>query len=781
MKRWVAVGICSLALGCGTARYPGEPSFHPAAVQQAPQKADQKLVDAVFEGTGYSSETTRQQLFAQKVRERLVRQDYAGLEKIAAAVEKSPPPRLGDSTADAIFYEALADGPEYPGGWAGCGYRLREWMRQNPRSVTARRGYIRMLGCEFERSRLDNSFNDWDLAAPDPIDKANELLGEIEGGDPLAGLLCLLWAPNSEPQAEKLYQEARTAHPGSVDPYLARLRYLNQQGQSLTPFAQALENDPESYALALLAWHQLFSPARDPFRAGAFKYPKLLPALRSLQAKEPDSLYLSSVIAWAAQLNHDETTLKAELARLGRTQDPVPYPDGAAFTKLRAEQGLASPEGSAPSVVPAGFEASLFGPANHLGDVGYQAVVLLKQRRFLELEALASRYRGDVRELRSFYASLGELGMQTDELRKRRQAELEAWLAERPDSVDVQMALASYWLEIGWLARGGGYANTVSESAHATFQDCLKKADAALDKAEKLGCKDMALPLARLAVGQGQGDTDGMERAFEAARKVDPKSVLPSRSMVIPLLPRWYGSLEALRTLSKDAVTTTRAQLGEGAAAVVGLEAMEYEGDEVEFFWPGIVRGMADLEKRQLADDDLRNRYAQEAVRRKDRAAARAAFAHLSEKNYAPNLWLTLDHFQKARAWADGGENWPEVRPEFYADNGRVYDSGRWTNGNRVPLKKGNGMALELSVTGIYAFPVHVYEGWSHPPMSDPKSDEPQTSTWLFPDTGSKHTFAPQWTFEADYELVPGKFAYEVVDENGDPLTRYEFEAVREP
>jgi hypothetical protein len=58
----------------------------------------------------------------------------------------------------------------------------------------------------------------------------------------------------------------------------------------------------------------------------------------------------------------------------------------------------------------------------------------------------------------------------TDELWKMRGQKLEEWRKRYPDSVTAKVALASFPLQYGWFARGGGYMSTVSNEGYALFK-----------------------------------------------------------------------------------------------------------------------------------------------------------------------------------------------------------------------------------------------------------------------------------------------------------------------
>ena len=68
-------------------------------------------------------------------------------------------------------------------------------------------------------------------------------------------------------------------------------------------------------------------------------------------------------------------------------------------------------------------------------------------------------------------------------------AELQQWVNQKPKSVTAHIALASAYMDYAWLARGSGYADTVSSSGWNQFDSRVAKANQLLDDADALVSK----------------------------------------------------------------------------------------------------------------------------------------------------------------------------------------------------------------------------------------------------------------------------------------------------
>lgn len=798
-RRWLVLLITLLAIGCTAPSEPepdasaSRPESAPVA-QVAPTRADEKLLEAILKGTGYPSEWTRQQIIELRVREMFAREDYAGLEKLAERLRSRPPePVVANYSPLAVFYEGITDGRKIPYRWGGAAYRYRRWLQKFPDSDVARNGYCRLLttGALIRKSHPDDR-STVDLGATEQIGEEVDLLvSEIKRKDAqLVDTKLLIGAAKDNrgsqlELAEGMFAEAHEREPDNTEPYSFMGSYLAIQRLPRNQWCARLAERPEDYAQAFMTTKLAYDNVASPFIYKEFLYPELLPALRELQKKRPDSLYIANTIAWIAGLKEDYQTARIELEKIGRSLDPDVFKSTADFMKLRSRAGVSDPDGTLPTVVAVTWEKDFFPAPNEAHVLPYHWVCLLRQHRFLELESLAAACTPEVQY--DLYASLGKFQLDTKSEQEARRDDLEAWVAERPKSPQAQLALAQYWLHMGWEARGGGYADTVSRQANKLFQDRLDKAEKAVDKAADLESKDLALWLTRISLYQGKGDPQRIRAAAQEAAEAYPDRLEPYTFMVLPCLPRWYGEPGDLRKLSEEAVRKTRKVLGQGAAAAIGLEAMDSEGIELvasstpgHLDWRAIVQGMADLEARGRAMTRQRNQFAYRAVLLKDRAAATRALKALKPSEIDLSLWGTGERFEAARAWAQGTGPWREAPPEVEVLRAGLMNpkTGELTNDRVIPCKKGSQIWIEYRVKGNPVRPVSTISTWSFPRMKHPQQGaltQLQQQKTFFPD----HLALPQtdgYILEYPYELVEGDWEWQLTDMRGNPLARAQFQ-----
>ena len=100
-------------------------------------------------------------------------------------------------------------------------------------------------------------------------------------------------------------------------------------------------------------------------------------------------------------------------------------------------------------------------------------------------------------------------------------------------------------VERAWGARGGGYADTVTEAGWKAFVEHLTKAESALESAWKLNPKNASTAYNRMQVELGQGrGLQHMKKWYQHAIDLAPNYYDAIALMALYLEPRWYGSSE---------------------------------------------------------------------------------------------------------------------------------------------------------------------------------------------------------------------------------------------
>ena len=117
------------------------------------------------------------------------------------------------------------------------------------------------------------------------------------------------------------------------------------------------------------------------------------------------------------------------------------------------------------------------------------------------------------------------------------------WIRLEPESCIPYLLAGRYNQDLGWEARGGGYANTVTPGAAEIFLERLGMAKAAFNKALELDPENpYALhSLITLTLSLGEGPK-AVGAAYQRAIKAYPYSVLARAWYLNSLYPKWGGT-----------------------------------------------------------------------------------------------------------------------------------------------------------------------------------------------------------------------------------------------
>ncbi|HEY1172096.1 MAG TPA: hypothetical protein VGH19_12050 [Verrucomicrobiae bacterium] len=126
-----------------------------------------------------------------------------------------------------------------------------------------------------------------------------------------------------------------------------------------------------------------------------------------------------------------------------------------------------------------------------------EALPLLAKRDYAKLEEMAKELRTSKKQISSgswhlvsFYSALSGLpDNATTAQWQQRQLQLESWARANTNSITALTALADYWTSYASDARGGGWANTVSQQNFNLMRMRLARAGEILKRAYKLESK----------------------------------------------------------------------------------------------------------------------------------------------------------------------------------------------------------------------------------------------------------------------------------------------------
>jgi hypothetical protein len=122
-----------------------------------------------------------------------------------------------------------------------------------------------------------------------------------------------------------------------------------------------------------------------------------------------------------------------------------------------------------------------------------------------------------------------------------------------PNSSTLYLFKGDFYIKYAWEARGGGYANTVTPQQWKLFFERLAIADEALNKAWDRDPHDERIPTLMLKVELGEHKGPAVERKwFDRAMSVNPDDKSACYQLMTYLLPRWYGSDEAVLAFGRE-------------------------------------------------------------------------------------------------------------------------------------------------------------------------------------------------------------------------------------
>jgi hypothetical protein len=225
---------------------------------------------------------------------------------------------------------------------------------------------------------------------------------------------------------------------------------------------------------------------------------------------------------------------------------------------------------------------------------------------------------------------------------------IETWSTKMPDSQLAKIALANFWIEYAWKARGSGWANTVTEEGWRLMKERLATAHQILDETPR------DLPgwyEAKLTVCLGEG-IEVKSFVNEGATKFPWFSPIFTQT-VYYLLPRWHGQPGDWEKFS----SAVGKQFGSEHYVVCVLEGMHWEGTEVltqggidwQIFKDGLQRHIT----ASPSDIGYLNMFARYAWLMGDKDTAKPLFAAIGNRVQS-GVWNNKEaDFRKAKSWAE--------------------------------------------------------------------------------------------------------------------------------
>jgi len=123
----------------------------------------------------------------------------------------------------------------------------------------------------------------------------------------------------------------------------------------------------------------------------------------------------------------------------------------------------------------------------------------------------------------------------------------------RPESTMPLVLKGAVYITYAWDARGGGWANTVTEDGWKKMAERLDEAEKALTEAWKKNPDDPAAPTLMLGVELGQGKGRAvMETWYKRAMTADPDHFEACGKKMYYLEPKWHGSPQDMLNFGRE-------------------------------------------------------------------------------------------------------------------------------------------------------------------------------------------------------------------------------------
>lgn len=237
----------------------------------------------------------------------------------------------------------------------------------------------------------------------------------------------------------------------------------------------------------------------------------------------------------------------------------------------------------------------------------------------------------------------------------------EAWAARSPDSITAQICLARAYIEHAWNARGGGYADTVTDNGWRSFDERLEKAWEVLDRADKLEekCPVWYSSVQSIALGRDWDRTMYLNMVSEALSKY-PTYARYYTGACYWMLPRWHGEEgDFEKWLAERAGAYPPGEQDMAYARMVWMAEQMPVSGQIHFGpgkldWERTKRGFEAWLEAKPENLMIRFKFTQFAVLAEDRETAREQFLITGGK-YFPGIWKDDRAFEAARQFAFHG------------------------------------------------------------------------------------------------------------------------------
>lgn len=285
-----------------------------------------------------------------------------------------------------------------------------------------------------------------------------------------------------------------------------------------------------------------------------------------------------------------------------------------------------------------------------------------------ELRRAKARFPEGIWKLASFYIGLDPSSREKNEAKWKTWFEkVNAWKQMFPDSITLPVVEAEGITSYAWVARGSGFANTVSETGWRLFRERLAQARGVLETAAKKTARCPAWYAAMQTVALGQGwDREEYDRLFKEAVSKKPTYYTYYFKKAYYLEPKWHGEPGDVERFAEEAAKTD--DPGEGMTVYARIAWSYRKPDdlfrETQYQWSKMKQGFLDIEKSYPHSTWNLNSFCRFACAAGDKETARALFTRIGDR---PNLraWDSPGQYEAAKRWAFAAEETTTATESF--------------------------------------------------------------------------------------------------------------------
>jgi hypothetical protein len=239
---------------------------------------------------------------------------------------------------------------------------------------------------------------------------------------------------------------------------------------------------------------------------------------------------------------------------------------------------------------------------------------------------------------------------------------LRHWMNARPESITARIALARSLHRWAWVARGNGFANTLTPQMVQLFTERSQESLAVLEGSEKLGVNDPEWFLQMMSAGVAlEWDNAKMKSIFDRGVALEPGFFYLYTNYANYLLPKWYGKPGDSSAFARESADRIGGDDGDIlyfriATILVKRGDGNFPVDELD--WHRILHGYTMLNQTYGTTNGHVNQLAFMAYKFGDKEVAQQQFSIIGNR-WSLGVWRDKQFFDRIRDWASNHTSWP--------------------------------------------------------------------------------------------------------------------------